>query len=211
MWALSFVSSNSTSSPTFVGTYVRRDRLLALSLGILTGELRLAKATFFQWRTPPPGRGVTSFSYHRRGMSQVVLWCLVPLAAIEVAVVHLLLRHWSSRAAWVATDLGMLGSLYLVGLAKSLRLYPIEVTATTLKLRLGLLRERCINRSTIVGLTAPTSPPPGMKVTRMTLLDPPDLVVRISTVSGIEQIEFNVDDPRAFLQHLSLPIAAADF
>ena len=181
---------------------MRSFSLPGLPVAILAGEFRLVKATFFQWKTCPPLDGVITFSYHRRGMNQLVLWCLVPLAAIEVAVVHLLIRHWSLRWAWVATDVGALGALYLVGLAKSLRLYPIELTATTLRLRLGVLRERSIDRTAIVSIVTPTPSPQDVKVTRLTLFDPPNLAVRVTTSLGAEQIEFSVDDPAALRQHL---------
>lgn len=93
----------------------------------------------FAWRArphiPPDAR---PFTIHKRsGFGDLIIG--IGLAAVfEILPVHLLLHKRSAIAAWILTALSCYAAVWLVGLARSLKLRPTLVQPTQATIRLGL-------------------------------------------------------------------------
>ncbi|XJJ68010.1 hypothetical protein WBP07_03020 [Novosphingobium sp. BL-8A] len=181
------------------------ERLLRLAMAEVT-VLRMALAG---WGARPdvPG-GALPFTYHRH--LAPMMGALLALQAIEIAVLDVVLRLWSPRIANVLLELGIVALLYFVGLIRSLRLRPILLTDKGLRVRSGLLVERCVAYRDIAGL-APEISAAEVKsgaTHNMALLAWPNVVVRLASPierkpllrarPPIRAIAFRVDDPAAF-------------
>ena len=99
-------------------------------------ELRMMRLALFSWGAkadvPESAKG---FAYHRYLTPMIV--ALIALQAIELAVVHVLLMLWSPIAAWIVFAPTLAGLLWFVAFAKSLRLMPVLVTETGVRVRAG--------------------------------------------------------------------------
>lgn len=91
---------------------------------------------FGSFRRTPPERPHT-FSYHRSQDTTVSL-ALMLIIALEVVPLHVLVHSWSSVAAWLLTGLSLYTLLWLLGDLQALRLKPITLTPTRLRLYTGL-------------------------------------------------------------------------
>jgi hypothetical protein len=108
---------------------------------LLAAELSILYYGLFSWRAKPHVASCARafWIYERVGQADV-LGVLPILCVLEIVPVHLLLRHWSSPAlAWIATGVSMYGAIWLIGLARALRLRPVLVGRDYLHLRYGLL------------------------------------------------------------------------
>ncbi len=83
------------------------------------------------------------FSYHRSQDLSVSL-ALVFITMFETVPLHLLVHQWSGVAAWFLTGLSLYTLLWLLGDLQALRLKPLELTATHLRLYTGLRRQALI-------------------------------------------------------------------
>lgn len=101
-------------------------------------ELTVLHMALLRWGGPadvPPG--ARAFAYHRHLTPMAAT--LLALSAIEVAVYHVFLGHWSRWAAVAMFVLSDLGLVYLVGLVKSFRFRPILLDSDGLRVRAGFL------------------------------------------------------------------------
>ena len=107
-------------------------RLIAAELGSLYYAL-------FSWRAKPHvPSGARAFSIYKR-IGQADIFGLLPLACLfEIIPVHLVLKHWSAAAAWIATGVSVYGMLWLIGMARAFGLRPVLVGPDYLHLRYGL-------------------------------------------------------------------------
>ena len=71
---------------------------------------------------------------------------LLLVLGLETAGLHLILNHWSRTAAWIATALGLYGTVLAAGLYRSLNERPHLLTPESLTLRMGLLSELRVER-----------------------------------------------------------------
>lgn len=180
---------------------------------LAAAELALLHLALFRWGGPadiPPGcRG---FAYHRH-LAPMCATLLV-LSAIEVAVYHLLLGHWSRTAAvalFVASDVGF---LYLVGLIKSFRLRPILLTPQGVRVRAGLLIDRLVPYDAIAKIeTGFQSAQIRCPMTlNAALLAWPNILLTLKAPlprrpllrrkPPIDRIAFRLDDPEPFVRML---------
>ena len=77
---------------------------------------------------------------------------LLILSAIEIAVYHLLLGHWSRTATFVMFILSDVGFVYLVGLIKSFRFRPVLLTPEGVRVRAGFLIDQLVPLDAIVAV-----------------------------------------------------------
>jgi hypothetical protein len=109
----------------------------------------------FAWRARPhlPADAQPFTLHNRSGFGDKILF--VGLAALfEILPVHILLHRKSAAAAWVLTGLSVYGLIWLVAVARSLRLRPSFVQPGEATIRLGLLFSLRIPAGTIANLSA---------------------------------------------------------
>jgi len=155
----------------------------------------------FAWRAKPDVPvGTTPFTYHRRSMDIHAVGLMAFLSVVEGAVGHVVIRHWSIQAAWVLTDLSVLGVLYLIGTIRSFTLRPVLLDKTTLTLRLGLLRSVTVALADIRTVDPIDGTPDRAKdLQRLCLLQPANLL--ITTTSG--RIACYVDEPQTLARAIA--------
>lgn len=116
-------------------------------------EVRLLHLALFRWGAAPEiPAGAQGFAYHRH--LQPMMIALLVISCIEITVTHLLVAHWSRTAALVMFVISDVSLLYLIGLIRSLRLSPVLLTETGVRLRAGLLVDRTIPYAAIAAVTA---------------------------------------------------------
>ncbi len=78
---------------------------------------------------------------------------VLPLGCVlEMVPVHLLLRQRSPMLAWIATAVSVYAVIWLIGLARALRLLPVLVSGESILLRYGLLYQVKIPKEVIAGV-----------------------------------------------------------
>lgn len=82
--------------------------------------------------------------YHYHRQAAPMLWVFAALAFVELGVIHLLLSHWSSAAAYVLDAVSGAALLALLALIFSLRRRPVEFGAAGLRVRAGWLMDTSI-------------------------------------------------------------------
>lgn len=105
--------------------------------GALAYELAVFHYASAGWRRTPP-ESDRSFSYHRSTGYTALAWAIGMVLVVETAAVHALVRLWSPLVAWILTGLSVYAAIWWIGDTQAVRLRPIEVDGSTLKLRLGL-------------------------------------------------------------------------
>lgn len=158
----------------------------------------------------PPG--ASGFACHSQ--TAPMLWVLLGLQAIELSVTHLLISHWSERAAIVLSLLTAVGIVYLIGFIRSLRLHPILLNAEGLHIRTGLMLQRLVPYDDIIEVAAfPDSEAVKAADTlNMAVLAWPNMIVRLRQPlprkrhlparPPIAAIAFRPDRPDEFLAAL---------
>lgn len=86
-----------------------------------------------------PQDGPALFPY--KGQLAPMLWALAAIGLVEIAVVHLLLWHWSKTLALTLGGVSAAALLALVALILSFGRRPIELRPDSLRVRAGLLME----------------------------------------------------------------------
>lgn len=180
---------------------------------LAAAELTVIRMALFRWGGPADvPANCRAFSYHKH-LTPMCATLLI-LSAIELAVYHLLVGHWSRTAAIVMFVLSDVGFVYLVGLINSFRFRPVLLTPEGVRVRAGFLIDQAISFDAIVGVETNFA---GEKVRdRATLnaallawpnvllqLDPP--VHRRSLLKGeryFSSIAFQLDDPEPFVRLL---------
>ena len=170
------------------GDFVTRFRAVATrTLGarfaadVLTTEVALLVHAFAP-RAPQGPRPARWFSAHREAGYGSVLVGVVALLVVETVAVHVLVQAWSPAVAWVLSGLGAYSLLWLLGDYRALRARPIEVTARTLELRLGLRWEASVPRADVeaVARLARSSGPRPADAQALALLGAPNVELRFA-------------------------------
>lgn len=81
-----------------------------------------------------------------------MMWVLFCLAAIETAVVHILVMFWSETLAWILSVATGSLFLWLLLLIRSLRHRPVLLTRTGLQWRSGWLHDIPVPLNAVAGL-----------------------------------------------------------
>lgn len=175
-------------------------------------EARLLHLALFRWNgAPDVPPGTIGFAYHR--YLQPMMIALLLLSCIEIGVTHLLIAHWNRTLAWILFAISDVSLLYLVGLIKSLRLAPVLLTRTGVRIRAGILIDRTIPYEAIAEVTAN---PDGETVRApgswdVALLAWPNLMLRLETPlpprspwhgAPVHAIALRLDEPGRFLDEL---------
>lgn len=181
---------------------------------LAAAELRLLHLGLFRWGAAPDvPAGCQGFAYHRHLTPMAVT--LLVLQAIEVAIHHLLLAHWSAFAAYVLFVLSDVGLIYMIALIKSFRLRPVLLTPEGVRVRTGMLIDRFVPFAAIAGIE--TSFDSMLVKDRGTLnaglLAWPNLVLTLHAPMpghrrAITAIAFRLDDPEPFVRALRWRLGA---
>jgi hypothetical protein len=119
----------------------------------VASEIAVVWYALFGWnREPDVKPGVANFTVHRRVGWGSVLACIVVLVISESIGLHLLVKLWSARAAWIVTSLDLYGLLWLFGDYNALRLRPSIVTADELRIRYGLRWSVAVPRTNVAAV-----------------------------------------------------------
>ncbi len=184
-----------------------------LLVQLAMAELTVLHMALFRWGgaadVPADAR---AFGYHRHLTPMCA--ALLVLSAVEVAVYHLLLAHWSRGAALVLFVLSDVGFVYLLGLTKSLRYRPILLTPDSVRVRAGFLIDRTIPLSAIAAVEAEVRGEEMRDPATLNaaLLAWPNVVLRLATplpgrrllraVPPVERVAFRLDEPASFIRLL---------
>jgi hypothetical protein len=147
-------------------------------------------------------------------MLATVLIAVATLGIVEVAVLHIIVRYWSPVAAFVLTAIGLLASVYMIGLAKSLRYMPTVLRRNTLVVRLGHLLVAEIPYSAIEAVrTIPPGTPAPSECLNMAAMSSPNLLIAFANGHeatglfgrrrGVRQVAVRMDDADSFRVALS--------
>ncbi|WP_341207717.1 hypothetical protein [uncultured Sphingomonas sp.] len=180
---------------------------------LATAELTVLHLALFRWGGPPDvPAAARGFAYHRHLAPMCA--ALLILSAIEVAVYHLLLAHWSRAGAVVMFVLSDVGFVYLVGLIKSFRFRPILLTRDGVRVRAGFLIDRFVPLEAIVGVDGDVR---GEEIRdaatlNAALLAWPNVVLRLRIPlparsilrrkPAVVRVAFRLDEPEAFVRML---------
>lgn len=112
-------------------------------------EITVLHMALFRWGGPADvPADARAFAYHKH-LTPMCATLLI-LSAIEIAVYHLLLGHWSRTATIVMFILSDVGFVYLVGLIKSFRFRPVLLTPEGVRVRAGFLIDQLVPLDAIV-------------------------------------------------------------
>lgn len=180
---------------------------------LASAELRVIHMALFRWGGPPDvPPNCRAFSYHKH-LSPMCTTLLI-LSAIEIAVYHLLVGHWSRVAALIMFVFSDLGFVYLVGLVKSFRFLPILLTPEGVRIRAGFLIDQLVPLEAIAAVETSFA---GERVRDFATLNAallawPNIVLRLNQPvprrsfldrkRTFSSIAFRLDDPEPFTRLL---------
>lgn len=191
-----------------------RERIVG---GIITTEVAILYHALFCWRAQPdiPPNTVAITTHERSGWGTVVV-CFIVLIAFESVGLHLLVQHWSVKAAWIFTALDIYGVLWLIGDYHALRIRPTLIGPESIELRHGMRLSATIALENIAAVEAITSEAQWKRkgVAKLALLDVPKYLIRLrepvvaTLLAGIRRkidaIAILPDDAAAFERALTL-------
>ena len=103
----------------------------------LAYEVAVFYYLLFGWRRAGEP-GPSSFTCHRKIAYGAVVIAVMMAGTVELVAVHLLVSLWSPLVAWILTGISAYALLWVIGDSHAIRLRPIELSASTLHIRLGL-------------------------------------------------------------------------
>ncbi|HKR66500.1 MAG TPA: hypothetical protein VJZ00_22425 [Thermoanaerobaculia bacterium] len=115
----------------------------------VTAEARMFQYALFSWRKKPE----EGTSFHERNGWASIVACIVVLIVAESIGMHLLLRLWKPRVAWLWTALDLWAIAWLLGDYHALRLRRTTLDDDTLHLRFGMRWSADIARTNIASVT----------------------------------------------------------
>lgn len=118
---------------------------------LAVAEMTVLHMALFRWGGPADvPANARAFAYHKH-LTPMCATLLI-LSAIEIAVYHLLLGHWSRPGMIVMFILSDVGFVYLVGLIKSFRFRPVLLTPEGVRVRAGFLIDQLVPLDAIVAI-----------------------------------------------------------
>jgi hypothetical protein len=141
------------------------------------------------------------------------LFYVVALVSVmEMIPMHLLVRHWSAMAAWIATSVSLYGMVWLIGLARSIVLRPVLVTRHCVDVRFGLIFRVRVMREHITSVRSLQAGEGGL-ATRVPRRSEPNVCIELSHPVEAEgpfgirrvvtRLALAADDETAFRRALS--------
>ena len=180
---------------------------------LAVAELTVVHMALFCWRGPADvPANARAFAYHKH-LTPMCATLLI-LSAIEIAVYHLLLGHWSRTAAIVLFVLSDVGFVYLVGLIKSFRFRPVLLTPDSVRVRAGFLIDQLVPLDAITAVEGSFT---GEEVRdpatlNAALLAWPNIMLRLNRPlhrrsllrkrAPVLRVAFRLDDPEPFMRLL---------
>ena len=177
-------------------------------------ELAMLRLALFSWRAKPQvPQGAEAFAYHR--VVNPLIASLLVLQLIEIAVVDILVSHWSRTAGMVLLALGAWGALFLVALMQGFRLYPVLIDADAVHVRSGMMIDLRIPLPAIasVGRSITDAETKDRRVLNAAILSHPNIVIELArpvTYRGllgrerqVGRVALRLDDPAPFLAALA--------
>ncbi|QNE07824.1 hypothetical protein H4O24_19965 (plasmid) [Croceicoccus marinus] len=200
----------------------RKERLVSAAselfppalIRLAAAELTVLHMALFRWGGPADvPANARAFAYHKH-LTPMCATLLI-LSAIEIAVYHLLVGHWSRTATLVMFVLSDVGFVYLVGLIKSFRFRPVLLTPEGVRVRAGFLIDQLVPLDAIVavegGFTGEEVRDPA--TLNAALLAWPNIMLRLNrpldrrsllkTRSPAVRVAFRLDDPELFMRLLA--------
>lgn len=181
---------------------------------LAAAELTVIHMALFRWGGPADvPANARAFAYHKH-LTPMCATLLI-LSAIEIAVYHLLLGHWSRIATVVIFILSDVGFVYLVGLIKSFRFRPVLLTPEGVRVRAGFLIDQLVPLDIIDGIEGAFT---GEEVRdpatlNAALLAWPNIMLRLSRPLDRRsllkkrgpaiRVAFRLDDPEPFMRLLT--------
>lgn len=180
---------------------------------LAAAELRWLHLGLFRWGAAPDvPAGCQGFAYHRHLTPIAVT--LLTLQAIEVAIHHLLLAHWSAFAAYSLFVVSDVGLVYMIALIKSFRLRPVLLTPEGVRVRTGLLIDRLVPYAAIAGVETrfDSARVKDRGTLNAGLLAWPNLLLPLQAPmpgrrAPMTAIAFRLDDPEPFVRALQWRLA----
>ncbi|WP_454278926.1 hypothetical protein [Sphingomonas sp. Marseille-Q8236] len=184
---------------------------------LAVAEAGLLHLALFRWKAAPDiPPGAIGFGYHRQ--LQPMMIALLLLSCVEIGVTHLLIAHRNRTLALILFVVSDVSLLYLIGLIKSLRLAPILLTDTGVRIRAGILVDHMIPYAAI---TAVQANPDGATVRapdswNIALLAWPNLLLRLHPPlpprscwrrDPMRAVALRLDEPGPFLDELHARLA----
>lgn len=181
---------------------------------LAAAELTVLHMALFRWGGPADvPANARAFAYHKH-LTPMCATLLI-LSAIEIAVYHLLVGHWSRTATLVMFVLSDVGFVYLVGLIKSFRFRPVLLAPDGVRVRAGFLIDQLVPLEAIVavegGFTGEEVRNP--ETLNAALLAWPNIMLRLNRPldrrsllkkrSPAIRIAFRLDDPEPFMRLLT--------
>jgi hypothetical protein len=187
-------------------------------LRLLGVELAVIYYAFSRPRRRAPVAGELSYT-EKSGVGGLLLG-LGLLVAMEGLSVHLLLRGWSTRAAWVHAGLNVYALVWLVAAFRAARLRPLVLSPARLLVRTSLFWTVAIPREHIASVAFIEEMPRGKGVLRAAFGAAPNLLLTLSEQVqargplGIERsvarVALYVDEPEQLEAALSTGTGEAD-
>jgi hypothetical protein len=107
---------------------------------ILASELAVLYFAFASWRqrshTPAGSR---AFSIHEQSGVADLFGMLAAVSVIEAVLVHLAVARWSATAAWILSAMSLYGMVWLLAMARAIRLRPVLLHEGDLIAHSGML------------------------------------------------------------------------
>ncbi len=181
---------------------------------LAVAEMTVIHMALFRWGGPADVPvNARAFAYHRH-LTPMCATLLI-LSAIEIAVYHLLVGHWSRTATLVMFVLSDVGFVYLVGLIKSFRFRPVLLTPEGVRVRAGFLIDQLVPLDAIVaiegGFTGEEVRDPA--TLNAALLAWPNIMLRLDYPlhrrsllkkrGSFVRVAFLLDDPEPFIRLLA--------
>ncbi|PSO09713.1 MULTISPECIES: hypothetical protein [unclassified Sphingobium] len=181
---------------------------------LAVAELTVIHMALFRWGgSADVPANARAFAYHKH-LTPMCATLLI-LSAIEIAVYHLLVGHWSRTATIIMFVLSDVGFIYLVGLIKSFRFRPVLLTPEGVRVRAGFLIDQLVPLDAIVavesGFTGDEVRAPA--TLNAALLAWPNILLRLDRPlhrrsflkkrGPFDRIAFRLDDPEPFIQLLT--------
>ncbi|QJU56970.1 hypothetical protein HL653_03475 [Sphingomonas sp. AP4-R1] len=180
---------------------------------LAAAELTVIHMALFRWGGPADvPTNAHAFAYHKHLTPMCVM--LLVLSAIEIAVYHLLIGHWSHIASVVMFILSDVGFVYLVGVIKSFRFRPVLLTPEGVRVRAGFLIDQLVPLDAIVAIESNFT---GEEVRASATLNAallawPNIMLRLDRPlprrsflkkrEPFNRIAFRLDDPEPFIRLL---------
>lgn len=181
---------------------------------LAVAEMTVIHMALFRWGGPADvPADARAFAYHRH-LTPMCATLLI-LSAIEIAVYHLLVGHWSRTATLVMFVLSDVGFIYLVGLIKSFRFRPVLLTPEGVRVRAGFLIDQLVPFDAIVAIEGSFT---GEEVRdpatlNAALLAWPNIMLRLDRPvhrrpllkkrGPFVRVAFRLDDPEPFIRLLT--------